>query len=98
MSEQELREYHIERARAEFDCSYRAENQFAAEAHMRLAALHMERAGTVSVQEHDEGRAHYGGASAREVNTKGKRNRSPLPAADGSFPTPLQECEGALQA
>ncbi len=37
-------QYHIERARAELDLAYRAEQRCAAEAHMRLSALHMERA------------------------------------------------------
>ncbi len=37
-------QYHIERARAELDMAYRAEQRVAAEAHMRLSALHMERA------------------------------------------------------
>ena len=36
-------EYHTQRARAELDWAYRAENRFAAEAHMRLSAMHMER-------------------------------------------------------
>lgn len=36
------REYHMERARSELDCAYRAEAQRAAEAHLRLSALHME--------------------------------------------------------
>ena len=37
-------QYHIDRARAELDLAYRAEQRSAAEAHMRLSALHMDRA------------------------------------------------------
>ncbi|HEX8214757.1 MAG TPA: hypothetical protein VF582_04710 [Allosphingosinicella sp.] len=37
-------QYHIERARAEMDCAYRAGSHEAVSAHMRLSALHMERA------------------------------------------------------
>ena len=36
-------EYHRGRAQAELDWAYRAENRQAAEAHMRLSAMHMER-------------------------------------------------------
>ncbi len=39
-----IAQYHIERARAELDLAYRAEQRCAAEAHMRLSALHMEQA------------------------------------------------------
>jgi hypothetical protein len=42
LSQQDL-EYHQQRARAEMDRAYRAEHKVAAEAHMRLAGLHMER-------------------------------------------------------
>ena len=38
------REYHSQRARVELDWAYRSENRNASEAHMRLSALHMERA------------------------------------------------------
>jgi hypothetical protein len=38
------RDYHTQRARAELDWSYRAVRRDVAEAHMRLSALHMERA------------------------------------------------------
>ena len=34
-------DYHRERARAELDCAYRSVHQAAADAHMRLASLHM---------------------------------------------------------
>ena len=37
-------QYHIERARAELDLAYRAEQRAAADAHMRLSALHMQHA------------------------------------------------------
>jgi hypothetical protein len=37
-------QYHIERARAELDLAYRADQRVAADAHMRLSALHMQRA------------------------------------------------------
>jgi hypothetical protein len=37
-------DYHIGRARAEMDCAYRAGGNAAATAHMKLSALHMERA------------------------------------------------------
>lgn len=37
-------DYHIERARAELDCAYRAPDHAAAAAHMTLSALHMDRA------------------------------------------------------
>jgi hypothetical protein len=36
--------HHIERARSEMDCAYRARDHVAAAAHMKLSALHMERA------------------------------------------------------
>ncbi len=36
-------EYHQQRAQAELDWAYRAENSRAAEAHMRLSGMHMER-------------------------------------------------------
>jgi hypothetical protein len=42
LSEEDL-EYHQQRAMAELDQAYRAERQVAAEAHMVLASLHMER-------------------------------------------------------
>ena len=42
MSERDLA-YHRERAREELDCAYRAQSNVVAEAHMRLAGLHMER-------------------------------------------------------
>ena len=44
MSYNQDSQYHIERARAELDLAYRAEQRAAADAHMRLSALHMERA------------------------------------------------------
>jgi hypothetical protein len=37
-------DYHVGRAPAEMDCSYRATGHAAAAAHMKLSALHMERA------------------------------------------------------
>jgi hypothetical protein len=37
------RDYHEERARAELDLAYHAEDKGVAEAHFRLSALHMER-------------------------------------------------------
>jgi hypothetical protein len=37
-------DHHIERARAEMDCAYRAVGYAAAAAHMKLSALHMHRA------------------------------------------------------
>ena len=37
------KDYHIERARAELDLAYRADARPAAEAHLRLSSLHMER-------------------------------------------------------
>lgn len=43
MANVNAQEYHTQRAQAELDCAYRAENRFASEAHMRLSALHMER-------------------------------------------------------
>ena len=43
MAISEDHEYHRQRAQAELDWAYRAENRLAAEAHMRLSALHMER-------------------------------------------------------
>jgi hypothetical protein len=33
--------YHVQRARAELDLAYRAPHQRAADAHMKLSALHM---------------------------------------------------------
>ena len=43
VSEDDRRNYHLERACSEIDSSYRAKCNQAAKAHMRLAALHMER-------------------------------------------------------
>jgi hypothetical protein len=40
------RTYHVERARAELDAAYRAERADIAAIHLKLCALHMERAGT----------------------------------------------------
>ena len=40
-------DYHVTRARVELDQAYRAEPRAAAEAHMRLYSLHMERARSV---------------------------------------------------
>jgi len=37
------RNYHRERARTELDAAYRAPHRAAAEAHMRLSAMHMKR-------------------------------------------------------
>jgi hypothetical protein len=37
------RDYHIDRARTELDRAYRTDNTAAADAHFRLAALHMRR-------------------------------------------------------
>jgi hypothetical protein len=37
-------DYHVERARQEFDAAYRAERLDIAAIHLRLSALHMERA------------------------------------------------------
>ena len=38
------KDYHVARARAELDAAYRAEPSSAAEAHLKLAAIHMRRA------------------------------------------------------
>ena len=43
-------DYHVTRARAELDQAYRAEPRVAAEAHMRLSLLHMERARSATVR------------------------------------------------
>jgi hypothetical protein len=40
---QDDREYHVRRARAELDMAYRTSSRVAAEAHMKLSMLHMER-------------------------------------------------------
>lgn len=37
-------EYHLERARSERDLAYKSSNAEASDAHMRLSALHLERA------------------------------------------------------
>lgn len=37
-------DYHVNRARAEMDCAYRARTHAAAAAHMKLSALHMDSA------------------------------------------------------
>ena len=42
MAEQDIL-YHRERAQAELDLAYRAEGSAAAQSHLRLAGLHMER-------------------------------------------------------
>jgi hypothetical protein len=44
MPDQHDQAYHTERARAELDAAYRAGRQEAAEAHLRLFALHVGRA------------------------------------------------------
>ena len=46
MSKDPERDYHAARAQAELAWSHRATHQAAAEAHMKLSALHMERAMT----------------------------------------------------
>jgi len=38
------REYHVRRARAELDMAHRASSSVAADAHMKLSMLHMEKA------------------------------------------------------
>lgn len=43
MLNDEDRSYHSDRARAELDMAYRCENSEVANAHMRLASLHMAR-------------------------------------------------------
>ena len=43
MAMNQERDYHTRRAQAELDRAYRAEHHVAAEAHMRLSAMHMER-------------------------------------------------------
>lgn len=43
MAGMQERDYHMQRAQAELDCAYRAEHRVAAQAHMRLSALHMKR-------------------------------------------------------
>jgi hypothetical protein len=45
------REYHTERARVELDQAYRAESSAAAEAHMKLSSLHMQRLQALGVAE-----------------------------------------------
>ena len=40
--------YHQDRARAELDCGYRASSGNAADAHLRLSAMHMKRALEIS--------------------------------------------------
>ena len=42
------REYHVERARAELDLAYRAQHDAVIQSHLRLSALHMERARDVA--------------------------------------------------
>jgi hypothetical protein len=37
-------EYHLRRARTERDVAYRSDNALASDAHMRLSALHLQRA------------------------------------------------------
>lgn len=44
MGRNDERDYHTARAQAELDSSYRATHGAAAEAHMKLSALHMQRA------------------------------------------------------
>lgn len=43
MQTESSRDYHMHRARAEFDLAYRAEGWAAMEAHLKLSALHMAR-------------------------------------------------------
>ncbi len=43
MTNEEDREYHTRRAQEEFDRAYRTNSKAAAEAHMRLSSLHMQR-------------------------------------------------------
>jgi hypothetical protein len=43
MKRRDDKDYHSERARAEIDLAYRADTQVAAEAHLRLSALHLAR-------------------------------------------------------
>ena len=44
MGTDEDRDYHTARAQAELDSSYRATHRAAAEAHLKLSAMHMQRA------------------------------------------------------
>jgi hypothetical protein len=62
-------DYHVGRARAEMDCSYRAAGQAAAAAHMKLSALHMERARIAKALHH-----------AADAQT----DRQPIDIAEGS--------------
>jgi hypothetical protein len=50
------RAYHNERARSELDLAYRAERKDVADAHMRLAALHMARLKPAAAPIHDAAR------------------------------------------
>lgn len=43
MIDRDESEYHLERARVELDLGFRSEDCRAAEAHIRLSALHMQR-------------------------------------------------------
>lgn len=43
MSNEQDRQYHSDRARAERDCAYRSDMSRAADAHMRLSVLHVQR-------------------------------------------------------
>ena len=43
MQTESTHDYHMRRARAEFDLAYRAEGWAATEAHLKLSALHMAR-------------------------------------------------------
>jgi hypothetical protein len=59
-------DHHIARARTEMDCAYRARDGAAAMAHMKLSALHMDRARLARASNRsDEGRT---GAGLRRLS------------------------------
>jgi hypothetical protein len=61
-------DYHVHRARAEMDCAYRAAGHAAVAAHMKLSALHMDRARTA--------RQLAGGMPRSEVEREGLLSRA----------------------
>ena len=74
-------EYHLQRARSERDLAYRSADDSASDAHMQLAALHLERA--MLLQE--VRRAPVGNVTPFQSNWR------TLQRADSNAPVPLVE-------
>jgi hypothetical protein len=75
-------DYHVVRARAELDCAYRAEGKAAAMAHMKLSALHMERARLAKLSELPNSASNGARQSARRRGECDARRGSAAPPVE----------------